>query len=148
MQDTLKSNTIALTTKTEKHAATQPTRNNFRPKKGSYTVDAWRILKKEDTLTVDENTWYWCTKDHCSKGIVHNGIYALHKPCDNYSWSKDLNDRKAKAVYTNPKAHTTPSTTQNLKPAKKLALSESLHTELCTQSGLSSDAADCIWSDA
>ena len=76
---------------------------------------------------------------------MHNGMYVLRKTCEHDAWRKDLDDRKAKAVHTNPKVITTPSTTPNLNPVKKIAFIESLLTALCTQAGLSSDAADHIW---
>ena len=46
MQRTIKRNNIALTTKSEEQATAQPTKNNFRPQKGTYTVDALRLVKK------------------------------------------------------------------------------------------------------
>ena len=64
MQGTLKSNAISLATKAEEQATAQPAKKNCRPQKVPYTVNTWRLVKKEDTVTVDENTWYWCTKDH------------------------------------------------------------------------------------
>ena len=73
MKGTTKSNTIAFAANAEKQDTSHPTKNNCCPQKGSYTVDVWRLVKKEETETVDEKTWYWCTKDHYSKGIVHNG---------------------------------------------------------------------------
>ena len=64
MQGTLKSNNVALVTKAEEQATAQSTKNNCRPQKGPYTVDTWRLVKKKDAVTVDEKTWYWCTKEH------------------------------------------------------------------------------------
>ena len=75
-------------------------------------------------------------------------MYNLHKTCEHDAWRNNLVERKAKAGHTNPKDSTTTSITQKLKPVEKLALSEYLRTALCTQDGLSSDAADHIWSDA
>ena len=75
-------------------------------------------------------------------------MYTLHKTCEHDAWRKNLDERKEKAGHTNPKASTTPNTTQTQNPVKKLDFSESLRTALCTQAGLSSDAADQIWSDA
>ena len=46
MQGTLKRNTISLDTKSEEQAISQPTRKNRRPQKGTYTFDAWRLVKK------------------------------------------------------------------------------------------------------
>ena len=148
MHGTIKSNPITLVKKAEEQATAQPTKNNLRPQKVPYTVDVCQLVNKEDTVTVDEKNWYWCTKDHYSGGLVHNGMYALHKTYKHDTLRKYLDERKAKAGLTNPKSSATPSTTPNLKPVKKLALSESLCTSLCTQAGLSSDAADCIWYDA
>ena len=147
MQGTIRSNTIALTTKAEEQATSQHTKKNSRTKKGTYTVDAWRLVKKKDTVTDDERTGYWCTKDHYSGVIVHNGMQALYMTCKHDTQSKDLDERKSKEGHTNHKASITPSNTPNLKSAKKLAFSESLRTSLCTHDGLSSDAADHIWSD-
>ena len=79
---------------------------------------------------------------------MHNGMYDLHKTCEHDAWRKDLDERKEKAGHTNPNASTTPSTTPSLNPVKKLALSEALRTSFFTQAGLSSDAANHIWSDA
>ena len=74
-------------------------------------------------------------------------MYALNKTCEHDSCRKDLDKRKANEDHNNPKASTAPSTTQNLNPAKKLAMSESLRTVLCNQAGLFSDSAGCIWYD-
>ena len=75
-------------------------------------------------------------------------MYDLHKTCEHDAWRKYFDERKEKAGRTKPKDSTTQSNTQNLNPVKKLEFSESLRPALCTQSGLSSDTADCIWSDA
>ena len=82
IQGTIKSNTIALTTKAEEQDISQPTKKNRLPPKGPYKVNTWRVANKEDTVTVDEKTWYCCTKDRYSKVIVHNGMYNLHKTCE------------------------------------------------------------------
>ena len=75
-------------------------------------------------------------------------MYALHKTCEHDAWRKDLDERESKGCHTNPKASTTPSVTKNLNPVNNPVLKESLRTALCTQAGLSSDAAGCIWYDA
>ena len=75
-------------------------------------------------------------------------MYALQKTCEHDVWRNNLDEREAKSGHTNPKSSTTSSTTQNINPVKNIALSESLHTPLCTQAALSLDAADRIWSDA
>ena len=79
---------------------------------------------------------------------MHNGMCALHKTCEHDAWCKYLDEMKAKSGHNNPKTSTTPITTKKPKTIKNIALSEFLRTLLCTQDGLSSDAADCIWSDA
>ena len=112
VQGTIESNTISLATKTEEQATAQPTKKNSCPQKGPYTVNAWRLLKKEDIITVDKKTWYWCTKDHFSKRIVHNVMYNLHKTCEHDAQRKDLDEKKSKADHINPKASTTTSTTK------------------------------------
>ena len=55
-------------------------------------------------------------------------MYDFNKTCEHDAWRKNLDERKAKAGHTNSKSSTTPSTTQNLNPVKKLAMSESLRT--------------------
>ena len=149
MKASIAKNTIALTTKTGQEPSNPavPKTGNRNNRNTPYTVAAWRLEKKEESLTKDEIEWHWCTKDHYSAGIVHNGMYARHKTCDHDTWRADFDAKKAKR---NPTS-TTPSTTPASAPdasTKKLALSESLRTALCTQAGLSSDAADRLWSDA
>ena len=75
MQGTIKSSTIAFATNYEGQATSQPIKRNHHTQKGPYTVNVWGLVKKEDTVTVDEKTWYWCTKDRYSKGIVYTRIY-------------------------------------------------------------------------
>ena len=48
-------------------------------KKEPYTVTAWRLIKKEDKVTVKGKEYFWCTGDHYSGGEKHNGMYADHK---------------------------------------------------------------------
>ena len=78
---------------------------------------------------------------------MHNVMYARHKTYEHDLWRKDFDEKKAnlKTSEANPSA--TPSTAQNA-DAKKLALSESLRTTMCTQAGLYSELADCLCSDA
>ena len=74
-------------------------------------------------------------------------MYARHKTYEHDAWRKDFDEKKAnrKIFKTNPSA--TSNIAQNAE-AKKLALSESLRTAMCTQAGLYSEVADCLWSDA
>ena len=78
---------------------------------------------------------------------MHNGMYARHKTYEHDAWRKDFDENKAnvKNLKANPSA--TSNNAQNA-DAKKLALSESLLTAMCTQAGLSSEVADCLWSGA
>ena len=59
MQGTIKINNIALATNAKEQATEHHTKKNCRPLKVPYTVEAWQLVKKEDTVTVDEMTWYW-----------------------------------------------------------------------------------------
>ena len=74
-------------------------------------------------------------------------MYARQKTYEHDAWRKDFDEKMAneKSFKANPIA--TSITAQNAE-AKKLALSESLRTAMCTQAGLSSEVADCLCSDA
>ena len=63
-----------------------PKNDTRRSKKEHYTVEAWRLIKKEDTVSVKGKNYFWCTGDHWSGGEKHNGMYADHKTCDHDSW--------------------------------------------------------------
>ena len=78
---------------------------------------------------------------------MHNGMYACHTTYEHDAWRKDFDDKKANGKTSKAKPSATPSAAPNA-DAKKLALSESLRTEMWTQAGLSSEVADCLWSDA
>ncbi len=69
-------------------------------KDGPYTVAPWRMIKKEDTVTNNGKTYHWCTGDHYSGGVKHNGMYADHKFCDHEAWGAriDLNCTNANAA--------------------------------------------------
>ena len=73
-------------------------------------------------------------------------MYACHKTYEHDVRQKDFYEKKdnGKTSKANPSA--TPSTAPNA-DAKKLALSESLCTAMCTQAGLSSEVAYFLWSD-
>ena len=85
-------------------------------------------------------------KDHYSGGFVHNNMYAHHKTYEHDVWRKDFDEKKANGKTSKANPSATPSTAQN-SDAKKLTLSESLRTENFTKAGLSSEIADCLWSD-
>ena len=74
-------------------------------------------------------------------------MYARHKTYEHDAWRKDFDEKKAngKTFKSNPSA--TSNTTQNA-DANKLTFIESLCTAICTQAGLTSEVADCLWSDA
>ena len=78
-------------------------------------------------------------------------MYAKHDNAGHDAWRKNIDDKrdKAKATASTGTSSTTASTTASAKANnKKLALSESLRTALCTQAGLSANAADRIWKEA
>ena len=114
-----------------------PKNDTRRSKKEHYTVEAWRLIKKEDTVSVKGKNYFWCTGDHWSGGEKHNGMYADHKTCDHDSWRKTVDDRR---VARNPgkSSNDTPapaSTPTN--PDMKLSLNDKLRNAFCTQAGLS-----------
>ena len=78
---------------------------------------------------------------------MHNGMYAHHKTYEHDAWQKYFDEEKANGKTSKANPSATSNTAQNA-DAKKLALSESLRTEMCTQAGLYSEVADFLWSDA
>ncbi len=54
--------------------------------KQPYTVAAWRLVKKEDKLTVNGKDYHWCTSNHYSSIVKHNRMYADHKSNDHDIW--------------------------------------------------------------
>ena len=74
-------------------------------------------------------------------------MYARHKTYEHDAWRKDFDENKANGKTSKANPSSTPSTAPNA-DAKKLALSESLRTEMCTQAGLYSEVAALLWSDA
>jgi len=120
-----------------------------RGKKEPYTVAAWRLVKKEDTVTVNGKEYFWCTGDHYSGGEKHNGMYADHKSCDHDSWRKAIDDRRAKSNQNRKPSTDIPVDTKHAAaPEKKLTLNDKLRNTFCTQAGISTEAVDCIWEDA
>ena len=120
-----------------------------RGKREPYTVAAWRLVKKEDTVSVNGKEYFWCTGDHYSGGEKHNGMYADHKSCDHDSWRKAIDDRRAKSNPSGKPTNNTPTDAKpNPAPEKKLTLNDKLRNAFCTQAGLSAEAVDRIWEDA
>ena len=113
-----------------------PKNDTRRSKKEHYTVEAWRLIKKEDTVSVKGKNYFWCTGDHWSGGEKHNGMYADHKTCDHDSWHKTVDDRRAtrnpgKSSNNTPAPASTPTN-----PGMKLSLNDKLRNAFCTQAGL------------
>jgi len=123
---------------------------NRRGKKEPYTVAAWRLIKKEDKVTVNGKEYFWCTGDHYSGGEKHNGMYADHKSCNHDSWHKTIDERRAKTnpATSKPSSEPPTETKSDAAPEKKLTLNDKLKNAFCTQAGLSADAVDRIWQDA
>ena len=118
-------------------------------KREPYTVAAWRLIKKEDVVTIKGKEYFWCTGNHCSGGKKHNGMYADHKSCDHNSWCFAIDDKRPTR---NPGGKSSSETPTDAKPApaqeKKLTLNDKLCNAFCTQAGLSAEAVDHIWEDA
>jgi hypothetical protein len=116
---------------------------------GPYTIAPWRLIKKEDTATNNGKTYHWCTGDHYSGGVKHNGMYADHKLCDHEAWQVRIDLNCTNACAANGKGPTveTPKPAEQA-PAMKLALNNKLRSAFCTQAGLSAEAIDRIWQDA
>ena len=149
MKASIAKNTISLTTQTGKPPVdfTNPRTDNNNNRNTPYTVAAWRLEKKVESHTKDGIEWHWCTKYHYIGGVVNNGMYARHKTYEHDAWQKDFDEKKANGKKSKANKSATSNTAQNA-DAKKLALSESLCTEMCTQDGLSSEVYDCLRSDA
>ncbi len=115
-------------------------------KKAPYIVASWRLVKKEDKVTVNGKDCFWCTGDHYSGGEKYNGMYADHKSADHDMCRKTIDDHRAtctsvKSLNDSP-APATPAI------AQKLTLNDKLWNAFCTQAGLSAEAVDCIWEHA
>ena len=120
-----------------------------RGKREPYTVAAWRLIKKEDKVTVNGKEYFWCTGDHYSGGEKHNGMYADHKSCDHDSWRKAIDEKRAKSNQNRKPSTDIPVDTKPAAaPEKKLTLNDKLRNAFCTQAGLSAEAVDRIWEDA
>ena len=120
-----------------------------RGKREPYTVAAWRLIKKEDKVTVNGKEYFWCTGDHYSGGEKHNGMYADHKSCDHDSWRKAIDEKRTKSNQNRkPSTNIPVDTKPAAAPEKKLTLNDKLRNAFCTQAGLSAEAVDRIWEDA
>ena len=149
MKASIAKNSIALTNQTGKPPVdpANPQTGNHNNRNTPYTVSSWRLEKKGESQTKYGIEWHWCTKDHYSGGVVHNGMLARHNTCEHDAWQQDFDEKKANGKKYNANPRATPSTAPNA-DAKKFGFSESLRTVMCTQAGLSSEVADYLWSDA
>ena len=140
---------VALATQAKKEPATVPaiegdvggTRCS---KREPYTVAAWRLTKKEEKVSMNGKDYFWCTGDHWSGGIKHNGMYADHKTCDHESWRSRMDERRKGFEGQSKETPSKPAEA----PSQKLALNDKLRNAFCTQAGLSAEAIDRIWQDA
>ena len=127
----------------------KPDGGSRRSKKEPYTVHAWRLIKKEDSVSVNGREYFWCVGDHYSGGVKYNGMYADHKSCDHDSWRKTIDEKREKR---NPSGKSSDGATADTKTAttqeKRLTLNDKLRNAFCTQAGLSAEAVDRIWEDA
>jgi hypothetical protein len=119
-------------------------RGSRRPKRVPYTVAAWRLVKNEDKITVNDRDFHWCTGDHYRGGVKHNRMYANHKSSDHGAWRKSFDDAKANQN-SGKTSNESPSLATVSVPAQKLALNDKLQNSFCTQAGLSAEAIDYIW---
>ena len=145
---------IALATQAKKEPASDtPTGSTGEPggarrsKRDPYTIAAWRLIKKEDKVTVQGRDYFWCTDDHWSGGVKHNGMYADHKTCDHGAWRSRMDERR-KGYNGESKETKETSSKPAEAPSQKLTLNDKLRNAFCTQAGLSAEAIDRIWQDA
>ena len=84
MKASISKNTIALTNQTSRPTvdSANPQTGNRNNRNTPYMVAAWRLEKKGEYQTKDGIEWHFCTKDQYSGGVVHNGMYAIHKTYD------------------------------------------------------------------
>ena len=148
MKVSIAKNTISLTTQTSRPPfdSANPRTCNLNNRNTLYTVAASRLEKKGESHNKDEIEWHWCTKEHYSGGVVHNGMYACYKTYEHDAWQKNFDEKKAKGKTFKANQNATSNTAQKA-DAKKLALTKSLRTAMCTQAGLSSEVSDRLWSN-
>jgi hypothetical protein len=115
-------------------------------KKAPYTVAAWRLVKKEEKVSVNCKDYFWCTGDHYSGGEKYNGMYADHKLADHDMWHKTIDNCRVTCTSGKSSIDTTAPATPAI--AQKLTLNDKLWNAFCTQAGLSGEAVNCILEDA
>jgi hypothetical protein len=119
-------------------------------KRDLYTVAAWHLTKKEVKVCMHGKDYFWCTGNHWSGSMKHNGMYADHKTCNCDSWRSRMDEHCKNGNRNDGQLKETKETPS--KPAEgtsqKLALNDKLCNAFCTQAGLSAEAIDQIWQDA
>jgi len=100
-------------------------------------------MKKEDKVTVQGRDYFWCTDDHWSGGVKHNGMYATHKTCNHRAWRSRMDERQKGYNGESKEMKETPS--KPVGGSQKHALNDKLRNAFCTQAGLSAEAIDRIW---
>jgi hypothetical protein len=101
------------------------------------------LTKKEEKVTVQGKDYFWCTGDHWSGGVKHNGMYTDHKNCDHGAWRSRMDERQ-KRYNGEPKETKETSSKPAEAPSQKLALNDKLRNAFCTQAGLSAEVIDRI----
>ncbi len=110
---------------------------------------AWRLIKKEDMVTVNGKYYLWCTGDHYSGSEKYNGMYADHKSSKHDAWHENMDDLCAARGSGNKPSNEAPTPVAAAPPQKqKLTLNNKLHNTFCTQALLSAEAVIRIWEDA
>jgi hypothetical protein len=111
-----------------------------------YTIPAWHLIKKEDKVISNGKEYYYCTRDHYSSGVKHNGMYADHKTCNHDAWRSKMDEHRT-SRNKDKKSDKTPSKPSN-DLNQKLTLKDKLCNAFCTQAGLFAEAVDRIWEEA
>jgi hypothetical protein len=96
---------------------------------------------------VNGRDFHWCTNDHYSGGVKHNGMYANHKSSDHDAGRKSFDDAKANQN-SGKTSNESPSPASASVPAQKLALNDKLQNAFCNQADPSAEAIDRIWEDS
>ena len=116
--------------------------------KQHHTVPDWKLEFKGTTMQRNGKEYSWCTEDHWSAGIKHNGMYQLHDTHGHADWRKRVDAEKA-AKRDGAVSNTADQTnaTSNA-DQKKLSLSDNLRAALTTHAGLSHDEMSRIWTES
>ena len=117
-----------------------------------HTVEEWKLKHEGETKHKYGKVYHWCTKDHWSNGIKHNGMYQLHSTADHDEWRKAKDAEKAAKKQSEAAgsdvSNNQPNAGTSEAEKKKLALSDKLRAALTTQAGLSQEAFGRIWAES